>query len=145
MAKMIFINLPVTDLTRSVAFYEAMGATRNAAFSNAQASMMVLSDTIHVMLLTHDFYRGFTAKEIADAHRTSQVLLCLSADSRQAVDDLVERAEPAGGRADPGAKQEMGGFMYGRSFEDPDGHHWEVMWMDPAAMQAEAASAAQEA
>lgn len=136
MARMIFINLPVTDLDRSIAFYKAVGAEQNADFSNEKAAMMVLSDTIHVMLLTHDFYRTFTAKEVADAHRTSQVLLCLSEQSRTAVDDLVAKAGAAGGRIDPGAKQEMGDFMYGRSFEDPDGHHWEVMWMDPAAMQA---------
>jgi predicted lactoylglutathione lyase len=142
---MIFINLPVTDLARSTRFYEAVGAEKNPAFSNESAAMMVLSDTIHVMLLTHDFYGTFTSKEIADAHRTSQVLLCLSADSREAVDGLVEKAAAAGGKADPSPKQQMGEFMYGRSFEDPDGHHWEVMWMDPAAMQAAAAPQAQEA
>jgi predicted lactoylglutathione lyase len=136
MTRKIFINLPVTDLARSIAFYRGIGAEQNAAFSNEQASMMVLSDTIHVMLLTHDFYRTFTTKEIADAHRTSQVLLCLSEDSRDGVDRLVSAAASAGGRADPGPEQRMGDFMYGRSFEDPDGHHWEVMWMDEAAMQA---------
>lgn len=135
MAQMIFINLPITDLDRSAAFYEALGFRREPNFSNEQASMMVLSDVISVMLLRHDFYRTFTSKEIADAHRTSQVLLCLSADGRDGVDDLVSRAAQAGGKGDPGPKQEMGGFMYGRSFEDPDGHHWEVMWMDMTAMQ----------
>jgi predicted lactoylglutathione lyase len=135
---MIFINLPVTDVTRATAFYEAIGAEKNAAFSNAQASMMVLSESIHIMLLAHDFYRTFTTKEIADAHRSSQVLLCLSEDSRAGVDAMVARAGAAGGVADPGPKQEMGEVMYGRSFEDPDGHHWEVMWMDAAAMQAPA-------
>ena len=134
MARTIFINLPVTSLERSIAFYQALGAEQNAAFSNDKAAMMVLSDVIHVMLLTHDFYRTFTAKEIADAHRTSQVLLCLSEESPAGVDALVNRAASAGGRADPGPRQEMGEFMYGRSFEDPDGHHWEVMWMDLAAM-----------
>jgi len=93
---------------------------------------MVLSDTISIMLLSHDFYASFTPKRIADAHATSQVLLCLSRDSRAAVDDIVARAEAAGGTADVGPKQEMGGMMYGRSFEDPDGHHWEAMWMDPS-------------
>lgn len=145
MARMIFINLPVTDLARSTSFYEAIGAEKNPAFSNEQASMMVLSETIHVMLLTHDFYRTFTAKEIADAHGTSQVLLCLSETSREGVDGLVAKAQGAGGRADPGRKQEMGDFMYGRSLEDPDGHHWEVMWMDPAAMQAATSAQPQEA
>ena len=145
MARMIFINLPVTDLVRSTNFYEAIGAEKNPAFSNEQASMMVLSDTIHVMLLTHDFYRGFTTKEIADARHTSEVLLCLSEVSREGVDEFVGKAGRAGGKADPSPKQQMGDFMYGRSFEDPDGHHWEVMWMDPAAMQAATSPQPQEA
>ena len=135
MARMIFINLPVTDLARSIRFYEAIGATKNPDFSNEQAAMMVLSDTIHVMLLTHPFYSSFTAKPIADARATSQVILCLSVDSRDAVDGLLGAAAAAGGRTDVGLKQEQHDFMYGRDFEDPDGHSWEVMWMDPAAMQ----------
>jgi predicted lactoylglutathione lyase len=145
MARMIFINLPVTDLDRSIAFYRALGAEQNVAFSNDKAAMMVLSDVIHVMLLTHGFYRTFTSKEIADSHRTSQVLLCVSEDSRAGVDAMVERAGSAGGRTDPGPKQEMGEFMYGRSFEDPDGHHWEVMWMDAGAMQGEMPHQSEEA
>ena len=92
--------------------------------------MMVLSDTISVMLLTKPFYTTFTGKPIADAHTSSQVLLAISADSPAEVDRLVEAAAANGGKADPGPKQEMGGMMYGRSFEDPDGHHWEPMWMD---------------
>ena len=129
MPKMIFLNLPVSDLARSVAFYEGIGATRNPQFSNDKAACMVLSDTIFVMLLTHGFYGGFTSKPIADAHATSAALFCVSEDSREAVDAAVERAAAAGGKADPGPTQDHG-FMYGRSFEDPDGHHWEVMWMD---------------
>jgi len=140
MSRMIFINLPVTDLQSSIRFYEAIGATKEARFSNDQAAMMVLSDAIHVMLLTHDFYRTFTSKPIADAHASSQVLLCFSADSPDAVDALVEKAAGAGGSADPGPKQDMGGMMYGRSFEDPDGHHWEVMWMDSSAAEQGAGS-----
>ena len=140
MSKLIFVNLPVTDLGRSVAFYEAIGARKEPKFSNDQAAMMVVSDTIHVMLLTHDFYKTFTTKPIADAHQSSQVLICLSADSVKDVDAMVEQADSAGGRTDPGPKQDMGGMMYGRSFEDPDGHHWEVMWMDPAAAEQGAAS-----
>ena len=97
--------------------------------------MMVLSDTIHVMLLTHDFYSTFTGKPIADAHQSSQVLLALSADSTADVDATVDAAAAAGGKADPGPKQEMGELMYGRSFEDPDGHHWEIMWMDAGAAE----------
>jgi predicted lactoylglutathione lyase len=135
MQKMIFINLPVADLSRSIAFYEAIGGRKEPKFSNEQAAMIVLSDTIHVMLLTHDFYSTFTGKPIADAHRTSQVLLALSAESTGEVDATVEKAGAAGGVADPGPKQDMGGMMYDRSFEDPDGHHWEVVWMDPVAAE----------
>ncbi|MEO7601737.1 MAG: VOC family protein [Sphingomicrobium sp.] len=132
---MIFLNLPVTDLERSKAFYAAIGARNEPKFSNEAAAMMVISDTISVMLLTHDFYKTFTAKPIADAHATSQVLLCLSADSNTAVDAMIDAAAGGGGKADPGPRQDMGGMMYGRSFEDPDGHHWEVMWMDPVAAE----------
>ena len=138
MSKMIFINLPVTDLDRSIAFYEAIGGSKEPKFSNEQAAMIVLSDTIHVMLLTHDFYRTFTGKPIADAHNSSQVLLALSAESTGEVDATVDKASAAGGKADPGPKQEMGELMYGRSFEDPDGHIWEVMWMDPTAIPTDA-------
>ena len=129
MAKMIFINLPVTDLARATAFYQAIGAQKNAQFSDATGSCMVFSETIHAMLLTHEKFRQFTPKTIADARTSSEVLICVSADSRDDVDDVVGKAAAAGGRADPSARQDYG-FMYGRSFEDPDGHIWEVMWMD---------------
>ena len=131
MSRMIFVNLPIEDLERSKRFYEAIGARNEPKFSNEAAAMMVLSDTISVMLLTKPFYASFTGKPIADAHASSQVLLAISADSPAEVDQLVEAAAANGGKADPGPKQEMGGMMYGRSFEDPDGHHWEPMWMDP--------------
>jgi predicted lactoylglutathione lyase len=132
---MIFVNLPIEDLDRSIRFYEAIGGRKEPKFSNEAAAMMVFSDTIHVMLLTKPFYSTFTGKPIADAHATSQVLLALSAESPAEVDRLVEAAAAAGGKADPGPKQEMGGMMYGRSFEDPDGHHWEPMWMDAGAAE----------
>lgn len=132
MQKLIFVNLPVTNLTASIAFYKALGADQNMNFSDHTAACMVLSETIHVMLLTHDKYREFTSKEIPDAHSSAQVLLCLSEESREAVDGQVAKATQAGGVADPTPKQDYG-FMYGRSYEDPDGHIWEVMWMDPAA------------
>src|SRR3712207_1265508 len=90
---------------------------------------MVFSETIHAMLLTHDKFRQFTPKAIADARSSTEVLICISADSRDAVDETVERAGRAGGSVDPGPRQDHG-FMYGRSFEDPGGHIWEVMWMD---------------
>ena len=140
MPKMIFVNLPVTNLDRSVAFYEAIGGTKNPKFSNEQAAAIVLSDAIYVMLLTHDFYKGFTSKEVADAHKTSGVLLALSCDSKADVDAMVHAATAAGGKADPGPKQDLG-FMYGRSFEDPDGHHWEPHWTDPVTAPAEASAA----
>ena len=135
MPKMIFVNLPVADLPRATAFYEAVGARKDERFCDGTASCMVFSDAIHVMLLTHDKFRQFTPKAIADAKRTSEVLVCVSADNREGVDEMVGKAGAAGGVADPGAKQDYG-FMYGRSFEDPDGHIWEVMWMDMEAAAA---------
>lgn len=133
MPQMIFVNLPVTDLDRSKAFYEAVGATNNPAFTDDSAACMVFSDVIHTMLLTHEKWATFTSKAIPDAHTHAQMLLCVSADSRDAVDGQVARAVAGGGKADPTPTQDYG-FMYGRSFEDPDGHIWEVMWMDPAAV-----------
>ena len=135
MPRMIFVNLPVSDLPRATAFYEAIGARKDERFCDGTASCMVFSDAIHVMLLTHDKFRQFTPKPIADAKRTSEVLLCVSADDRGGVDDMVARAGAAGGIADPCPKQDHG-FMYGRSFEDPDGHGWEAMWMDVEAAMA---------
>src|SRR6476469_9068405 len=131
MPQMIFVNLPVQDLDRSKAFYEAIGFRNEPKFSNEAAAMMVLSDTISVMLLTHPFYATFTRKPIANAQNSSQVLLCISCDSPAEVDRITDAAAAAGGKADVAEKQDMGGIMYGRSFEDPDGHHWEPMWMDP--------------
>ncbi len=139
MPKMIFVNLPVRDLARATAFYEAIGAEKVEQFCDGTASCMKFSDSIHAMLLTHDKYRQFTPKAIADARTTSEVLICLSADSRGEVDAMVGKAEAAGGTVDPCPKQDYG-FMYGRSFEDPDGHVWEVMWMDVAAATAGAAA-----
>jgi predicted lactoylglutathione lyase len=138
MPKMIFVNLPVTDLDRSKTFYEAVGFINNPQFTNDQAACMVWSDTIYVMLLTHDFWRTFTPRTIPDASRTAQVLLCLTQDSRAEVDAIVARAVAAGGTAAPTPTQDHG-FMYGSSFEDPDGHIWENVWMDPAAASGEAA------
>jgi uncharacterized protein len=133
MTQMIFVNLPVTDLARSTAFYEALGGKKNPQFSDATATCIVFSETIHAMLLTHDKYASFTTRPIADAHTTSAALLTMSADSKEAVNTIVHRAAAAGGRADPNPIQDMG-FMFGRSIEDPDGHVWEYFWMDPAAV-----------
>jgi predicted lactoylglutathione lyase len=140
MTKLIFVNLPVSDLPRAVAFYEAVGATKNPQFSDNTAACMVFSETIHAMLLTHDKYRQFTSKTIVDAKTSSEVLICISADSRAEVDGMVANANKGGGGVDPTPVQDFG-FMYGRSFEDPDGHIWEVMWMDMAAATAAMAKA----
>ncbi len=136
MAKMIFVNLPVTDLARSTAFYEAIGGKKNPQFSDATSTCIIISETIHAMLLTHEKYSSFTSRPIANAHKTSAVLIVLSADSKDEVNATVTRAAAAGGRADPNPKQDLG-FMLGRSMEDPDGHVWEIFWMDPAAMGGE--------
>ena len=133
MSKMIFINLPVADLTRSMAFYEAIGATNNPQFTDETAACMVISETIHVMLLTHEKWAGFTTRPIADAHKTGQVMLALSCDDREAVDAMVGAAGKGGGQADINPVQDHG-FMLNRSFADPDGHIWEAFWMDPSAM-----------
>lgn len=141
MPKMIFVNLPVSDLEQATRFYQSIGAEKNEQFCDGTASCMVLSDTIFVMLLTHDKFKEFTPKQIADAKKTSEVLLCVSEESREGVDALVNKAEAAGGAVDPCPKQDYG-FMYGRSFEDPDGHIWEVMWMDVEAAQGQTEAAA---
>ena len=141
MPRMIFVNLPVADVKRSTAFYEAIGATKNPQFSDDSTSCMVISDTIFVMILTHEKFRQFSPKAIPNAHETAQVLLALSADSREAVDDMTAKAGAQGVKLDPCPQQDYG-FMYGRSFEDPDGHIWEVMWMDPAAVEGQPDTAA---
>ena len=143
MSRMIFVNLPVADLGKSRRFLEALGAVNEPRFTDETAACMTFSETIHVMILTHDKFRQFTPRPVADARAGSEVLLCLSADSRESVDTAVSRAEAAGGTADPAPKQDYG-VMYGRSVADPDGHIWEIMWMDPAAAE-QGASAVEQA
>ena len=134
MTQMIFVNLPVADLAKSKTFYEAIGARNEPKFSDETAAMMSFSEAVNVMLLTHDKWREFTPKAIPDARTHAQVLLALSRDSKEAVDAIVADARKAGAVIDPTPQQDYG-FMYGRSFEDPDGHIWEVMWMDVAAVE----------
>ncbi|MFI8964888.1 VOC family protein [Streptomyces sp. NPDC053493] len=137
--QMIFVNLPVKDLGAGKAFYEKLGWTINPQFSDESSACVVVSDTIFVMLLTEEKFRSFTApgKDLTDATKSTEVLITLSAESREKADELADRALAAGGSP---AKEPMDmGFMYGRSFADPDGHHWEVFWMDPAAVQGDAA------
>ncbi|MGW4540152.1 VOC family protein [Streptomyces chartreusis] len=131
--QMIFVNLPVNDLDASKKFFTGLGYSINAQFSDENAASVVISDTIVAMLLTKPFYSTFTKKEIADATTTSEVLICLSAENRDKVDELVEKAVAAGGTASDKV-QDMG-FMYGRAFDDLDGHTWEVVWMDPSAVE----------
>ena len=142
MTRMIFVNLPITDLPRAITFYQAVGARKDERFCDDTAAMMEFSEAINVMLLTHDKFRQFTVKQIVDTRTTTEVLLCLSAESREAVDGMVAKAAAAGATIDPCPQQDYG-FMYGRSFEDPDGHIWEVVWMDvEAAMRGKEAFAA---
>ncbi|MDF3149701.1 MULTISPECIES: VOC family protein [unclassified Streptomyces] len=131
--QMIFLNLPVNDLDASKKFFTELGYSINPQFSDENAASVVISDTIVAMLLTKSFYSTFTKKEIADATTTSEVLICLSAESRERVDELVEKAVAAGGTASDQVQDP--GFMYGRAFDDLDGHTWEVVWMDPSAIE----------
>lgn len=131
MTKTIFVNLPVADVEASTAFYQALGATKDDRFSQAgKAASLQFSDTIVFHLLSHAFFATFTPKAIPEARNVAQVLLCLSEDSRDAVDVTLAKALAAGARADPMPRQALGDYMYGRSFEDPDGHIIEVMWLD---------------
>ncbi|MET7912838.1 VOC family protein [Streptomyces avermitilis] len=131
--QMIFVNLAVDDVDASKKFFTELGYTINPQFTTDDCACVVISDTIIAMLLSKQRYADFTKKRIADATTTSEVLLCLSAESREKVDELVDKALAAGGTSS-GETQDHG-FMYGRSFDDPDGHSWEIVWMDPAAVQ----------
>ena len=135
MATQIFVNLPVRDLEKSKAFFKALGYANNPQFTDENAACIVVSDTIYVMLLVEPFFQGFTRKAIADARTHTEVILCLSADTRAGVDALADKAIAAGGSVTLEAKDY--GFMYQRSFQDLDGHQWEVVHMDDGAMPAD--------
>lgn len=132
MSRMIFINLPVTDLSKSKAFYEAIGFTNNPQFSDDTSACMVLTDAINVMLMTHAKWQTFTTRPIAPS-TSSEVMLALSCGSRDEVDAMNDAAAAKGGTADINPKQDHG-FMYNRNLADPDGHVWEAMWMDMTAV-----------
>ncbi|WP_332686082.1 VOC family protein [Bosea sp. (in: a-proteobacteria)] len=136
MSKMIYINLPVTDLAAATRFYEAIGCEKNEQFSDHQSSSMVWSDTITFQLLANDYFSTFTPKKIADAHATSEVLFALSHDNREQVDAIVEAAAATGGKADIRERQDLG-WLYNRTFEDPDGHVFEAISMEAGAVPAE--------
>jgi predicted lactoylglutathione lyase len=132
MSKMIFVNLPVVDLKASTAFYTSLGFKNNPDFSDDTAACMVWSEAIHVMLLTHAKWREFTTRPLPPAG-SSEVMLAVACDDRAAVDAMNEAATAHGGTADINPQRDMG-WMYNRNLADPDGHVWEAVWMDPAAV-----------
>ena len=134
MPQMIFVNLPVKNLDASKAFYEALGYSINAQFTNEDAACVVISETIYVMLLVHPFFLTFLpeGRAIADAGKVTQVLNCLSFDDRASLDAMMAAAKAAGGTITREAVEQFEGMMYGGAFADLDGHIWETMWMDPA-------------
>ncbi|KAF1817126.1 Glyoxalase/Bleomycin resistance protein/Dihydroxybiphenyl dioxygenase [Eremomyces bilateralis CBS 781.70] len=141
MARMIFVNLPVTDVVASTAFYESLGFPKNPMFSDKNTSCIIISEHIYVMIMMRDTFQGYMPKEpvektICDAKTSTETLLCLSCERKEEVDELVEKAGKGGGRMDTTKSQEME-RMYGRSFEDLDGHVWETVWMDMAAFEKE--------
>jgi hypothetical protein len=131
MHKQIFVNLPIKNMARSQAFFRALGYQFNEQFTNEQGACLVLGENLYAMLLIEPFFAGFTGKPVADAHRSTELLICLSCDSRAAVDALVAKALAAGGTA-PRQPQDHG-FMYVHGFEDLDGHIWELAYMAEAA------------
>jgi predicted lactoylglutathione lyase len=133
MASKIFVNLPVQDLEKSMAFFREIGFDFNPQFTDDTAACMVISEHIYAMLLTHAKFKEFTKKAIADARTTTEVLTALTVEGREEVDAMVGRALDAGGS--PAREPQDHGFMYERSFEDLDGHIWEIVWMDPKAIQ----------
>jgi predicted lactoylglutathione lyase len=134
MTRMIFVNLPVSDLPASMAFYKALGFTNNAQFTDETAACMVWSEAIHVMLLTHEKWRSFTSRPIPP-QTSSEVSLALAMESREAVDAMIVAAAAHGGIGDVNPVQDLG-FMYGRDLTDPDGHVWGPFWMDMSAVPA---------
>jgi predicted lactoylglutathione lyase len=133
-SRMIFVNLAVEGLDRAVEFFTQLGFTFDPRFTDETATCMIVSDQAFVMLLVEDRFKDFTKKELADARAETETILALSAESREEVDELADKALEVGGSpaSDP---IEMEDFMYSRSFQDPDGHQWEVVWMDPSAVQ----------
>ncbi len=132
MSTKIFVNLPVKDLKRSVEFFTKLGYTFNPKFTDEKATCMIIGEEIFVMLLVEEFFKSFIKKEIADTTKTTESIICLSADSRGKVDDLIKKAVDAGGTIYK--EPEDHAFGYGHAYQDLDGHLWEIMWMDPSAV-----------
>ena len=129
----LFVNVPVSDLQRSITFFEALGFTFNRQFTDATATCMLVGEDAYFMLLTRERFEGFSKRPVGDSRTETNALFAISVDSRAQVDAVVQQALAAGGS--PAADPQDHGFMYGWSFYDPDGHHWEVFWMDPSAIQ----------
>ncbi|MDQ3823510.1 MAG: VOC family protein [Actinomycetota bacterium] len=132
-SRKIFVNLAVSDLARSVEFFDALGFEFDPRFTDETATCMVVSDDAYVMLLQEDRFTDFTKKHLADPKVQVEAIVAVSAASREEVDELAEKALAAGGA--PAADPQDLGFMYSRSFDDPDGHQWELVWMDPSAVE----------
>jgi predicted lactoylglutathione lyase len=133
-ARLIFPNIAVSDLPRAKAFFEGLGFEFNPAFTNDEAACMVISEQAYVMLQTRESFARFTSRPIADPATATEVILAVSAADRQEVDAVADKALSSGGT--PAGDPQDYGFMYQRAFHDPDGHLWEVMWMDPATVEA---------
>ncbi|MYX36068.1 MULTISPECIES: VOC family protein [Streptomycetaceae] len=133
MSTQIFVNLPVQDLPRSKAFFGGLGFSFDDRFTDDNAACLVIGEGIFAMLLAEPFFRQFTKKEVADATKTTEAIVCLGVESRERVDELADTALATGGH--PSNEPMEQGPMYGRSFQDPDGHLWEVVYMDAAAFQ----------
>ena len=133
MAHKIFVNLPVRDLKRSMDFFGKLGFTFNAQFTDETAACMIVSEDIFVMLLTENKFKTFTPKTICDATKSTEVLVCLSSVSRDEVNEMVRKAVAAGGTTYKEPQDH--GFMYGHGFQDPDGHIWELVFMEPSAIK----------
>ena len=131
MSRQIFVNLPVKNLNQSVAFFTKLGYVFNPQFTDETAACMIVSDDIFVMLLTEDKFKTFTPKAICDATKSTEVLVCLSSESRKEVDEMVRKAVAAGGTTYNEPQDH--GFMYGHGFQDLDGHIWELVYMEPGA------------
>ena len=136
MATKIFVNLPVKDLNISIEFFTKLGYTFNAQFTNKNATCINVSDEIFIMLLAENFFTTFTKQPISDAKKSTEVIICLTAESKQSVDEMIGKALAAGATT-PNEKQDQG-FMYGHGFQDLDGHLWEFMWMDMNAFSTQA-------
>lgn len=134
MAKQIFVNLPVKDLKRSVDFFTALGFSFNPQFTDENATCMIIGDNIYAMLLVEKYFKTFIKKDVSDASKTTEVLTALSVESRDKVDEIVNKALASGGS--PNLDTQDHGWMYSRSFQDPDGHIWEILFMDESQIPA---------